>query len=801
MNKCTHMAELLEKHFDTAFTAPNGIKKLRELILTLAMQGKLVLQNPNDIPASELLRKIEAEKQRLVKEGKIKKPKPLPSVTEEEKPYALPQEWEWTRLGEISSYIQRGKGPSYVDFSNHRVISQKCVRWYGLDLEPARYIDPESLKKYESIRFLQVGDLLWNSTGTGTIGRACLVPYDLNSKELVADSHVTIVRALNINNRFLWYWIQSPWVQMGIETSASGTTNQIELNTSTVINHLMPLPPLAEQNRIVAKIDELMARCNELEKLRTVQQGARLTVHAAAIKQLLNIAEPDQHQRARAFLAEHFGELYTVKENVAELRKAILQLAVMGKLVPQNSADQPASELLKEIKAEKQRLAKESKIKEPKPLPPVPAKEKPNLLPPGWAMTRFGDLATEIATGPFGSMIHKSDYISGGIPLINPSHMIGGNILHDPSISVSTAKAEKLDSYRLSENDIVMARRGEMGRCAIVTTESDGFLCGTGSFILRFINQIDRQYILAVFKTDTAREFLGGNSVGTTMTNLNHGILNKMPILLPPCSEQHRIVMKINKLMALCDVLDLQIDTTTRKQAELLDTLINVQSRGAEHKSQPVSLLKAQVIDLTSYRAAIGCYVIKKLANAQYFGRTAAAKMMYLAQAHVGLALDLHPVREAAGPLDTWIYDFERQGQGKGWFEVSEKSLANGKKKTKYRCLSALLEPAVKAEALMSSGQKAEFDRLIYALADKKTEEVELIATLFAVWNDFLIDGIQPTNEQIISDVRENWHERKTRFSPAELCRWLDWLHRESIIPRGLPPRTVQQTMLGLIND
>jgi len=171
---------------------------------------------------------------------------------------------------------------------------------------------------------------------------------------------------------------------------------------------------------------------------------------------------------------------------------------------------------------------------------------------------------------------------------------------------------------------------------------------------------------------------------------------------------------------------------------------------------------------------------------------------MYLAQAHVGLELSLQPERKAAGPLDPWIYDFERQGQGKSWFEVNEKTFANGRKKTEYRCLPALSEPAAKAEALMSSGQKAEFDRLIYSLANQKTEEVEIIATLFAVWNDFLNDGVQPTDEQIISDVRENWHERKARFTPAKLGPWLDWLRRENIIPRGLPPRTVQQSRLSI---
>lgn len=250
--------------------------------------------------------------------------------------------------------------------------------------------------------------------------------------------------------------------------------------------------------------------------------------------------------------------------------------------------------------------------------------------------------------------------------------------------------------------------------------------------------------------------------------------------------------------MALCDSLEQQIDANTSKQAELLSALIRTQSRGnTVEEHQRASFSKAQVIDLATYRASIGCYTFNKLANAQYFGRTAAAKMMYLAQAHIGLDLDLKPERQAAGPLDTWIYDFEREGQDRRWFEVNEKTLANGRRKTEYRCLSALSEAAARAEALMLPGQKTEFDRLIYALADKTTEEVEIIATLFAVWNDFLIVGGQPTDAQIIADFRENWHERKTRFTPTELGRWLDWLRREHIIPQGLPPRTVQQSRLA----
>lgn len=798
MNKYT--TELLEKHFDTAFAAPDGIKKLRELILTQAMQGKLVPQDPSEQPASELLQEIEVKKQRLVKEAKIKKPKPPLPVTEEEKPYALPQEWEWVRLGAIASYIQRGKGPSYVDFSTHRVISQKCVRWYGLDLEPARYIDPESLEKYESLRFLQGGDLLWNSTGTGTIGRACLVPHDLNSTELVADSHVTIVRALSVNNQFLWRWIQSPWVQAGIETAASGTTNQIELNTSTVINHLIPLPPLAEQKRIVAKIDELMARCDELEKLRTARQGACLTVHAAAIKQLLNIAKPDQHQRAQTFLAEYFGELYTVNENVAELRKAILQLAVMGKLVLQNPDDQPASELLKEIEAEKLRLVKEGKIKKPKPVPSIAQTDKPFPVPDNWRWVRIAELAESVDYGTS----QKTCDDSSLVPVYRMGNIVDGRLI-DEGFKYISPKIDELPRLFLQPNDILFNRTNSyelVGKSARYTGHAEQATFASYLIRVRLLDALLSPVFMSLamnapyFRlTQIEPEIV--QQCG--QANFNGTKLSLCVVPLPPLAEQHRIVARIDQLMALCDSLEQQINATTEKQTELLSNLIRAQSQGGAAESpQGATHTTAQVIDLATYRASIGCYAINRLATAQYFGRTAAAKVMYLAQAHVGLELNLKPEREAAGPLDTWIYDFERQGQDKRWFEVNEKTLANGRKKTEYRCLSALSEPAAKAEALMSPGQKTEFDRLIYALADKKTEEVEMIATLFAVWNDFLIDGVQPTDAQIISDVRENWHERKARFTPTELGRWLDWLRKENVIPRGLPPRTVQQSRLDL---
>ncbi|GAA0216282.1 hypothetical protein GCM10009125_01560 [Castellaniella daejeonensis] len=532
--------DLLEQHFDTAFAAPDGIKKLRELILTLAMQGKLVEQDPTDQPASELLKDIDAEKQRLVKAGKIKAPKPLPSIKPDEVPYQLPMGWEWVRLGHICSYIQRGKGPKYIDLSTHRVISQKCVRWYGLDLEPARYIDPDSLEKYEPIRFLRVGDLLWNSTGTGTIGRACIVPKELEDAEIVADSHVTVVRPIDVSSAFLWRWIQSPTVQNEIEGSASGTTNQIELNTSTVINHLMPLPPLPEQHRIVARIGQLMARCDALETLRKERKEKRQAVHAAAIQQLLEVKDG----AAWGFLEQHFGELYTVKENVAELRKAILQLAVMGRLVPQDPEDLPASELLKEIDAEKQRLVKAGKIKAPKSLPPIKSEEIPYELPEGWAWVRLGDLFRVTS----GKNLPKDKMLAGEIPVF------GGNGITGYHNAANTDRPV-----------IVIGRVGYY--CgSIHLTPAKAWITDNAFFTIYDEDRLDQAWVIWLLKTID----LQADTASTAQPVISGGKIYPIPIPLPPLPEQHRIVARIDQLMALCDTLDQKIGDATDKQTELL---------------------------------------------------------------------------------------------------------------------------------------------------------------------------------------------------------------------------------------
>ena len=247
----------LEEHFT---------EYLPKAILQAAVQGKLVPQNSHDEPASELLKRIQQEKAQLAKEGKIKKEKPLPPISEEEIPYDLPEGWVWCRTADICSYIQRGKSPTYSDTKMYPVVSQKCVQWDGIDMSKARFIAPETMSKYEENRLLQTGDLLWNSTGQGTLGRIAIYDKQLNSYQCaVADSHVTILRPMHILPQYMYYWFAGPEVQGTIDEKATGSTKQIELATLTIMSHILPLPPLAEQLRIVSKVDELRTLCDELK--------------------------------------------------------------------------------------------------------------------------------------------------------------------------------------------------------------------------------------------------------------------------------------------------------------------------------------------------------------------------------------------------------------------------------------------------------------------------------------------------------------------------------------------------------
>ncbi len=263
-------------------------------------------------------------------------------------------------------------------------------------------------------------------------------------------------------------------------------------------------------------------------------------------------------------LLTHFNRVSDAPEAIPRLRRFILDLAVRGKLVVQDPKDEPASELLKRIQSEKSQLVKDGKIRLEKPPTPATSDDLAFDLKPKWIAARISQILVELQTGPFGSSLHQSDYQKGGIPVVNPASIKNERLVPVEAMAVGPATLERLSTFKLRVGDIVMARRGEMGRCAVVTEQEDGWLCGTGSLILRLPECVFPRFFVILIGSPFVREYLGGSAVGATMQNLNQSILLNLVVGLPPLAEQHRIVVKVDELMAVCDRLE-----ATRAETEI----------------------------------------------------------------------------------------------------------------------------------------------------------------------------------------------------------------------------------------
>ena len=298
----------------------NG-KQLKNSILQWAIQGKLVPQDPNDEPASVLLEKIRAEKARLIKEGKIKKDKKESIIyrgednsyyekfadgkvvcIDDEIPFEIPESWSFVRLGVICNYLHRGKTPKYGNQKILPIVAQKCNHWDQLYIDRCLFSDIDYILKYKEEQFLQKGDIIINSTGGGTVGRTGYIDATVFEKfdKFVADSHVTIVRPNKlVSHRYIYHYLLSPYIQIGIEERCTGSTNQIELRTTTISDYLVPIPPVEEQKRIVEKVESMLPVVTRYEKL----------------------------QRNLDHLNSTLPSL---------IKKSILQEAIQGKLIPQD---------------------------------------------------------------------------------------------------------------------------------------------------------------------------------------------------------------------------------------------------------------------------------------------------------------------------------------------------------------------------------------------------------------------------------------------------------------------------------
>ena len=575
----------------------HGIKKLRELILELAVRGKLVPQACREVrnsenyePASVLLERIAAEKAQLLKDKKIKKPKVLPEIGDDEKPFELPNGWEWSQLGFLTNY-------GVCDKAEPNAVSGEI---WVLELEDVEKSTSKLLKK---VRFSErVFKSSKNKFEANDVIYGKLRPY--LDKVLIADeegvctTEMIPVRAYrDLRPDFLRLVMKSPYFIQYANESTHGM-NLPRMGTDKARAALFPLAPLEEQHRIVAKVDELMSLCDALE----TQTEASITAHQTLVETLLNALllptnstniansiKPRADSLELSFeqswqrVAEHFDTLFTTNASIDTLKQTILQLAVMGKLVPQASREarnsesyEPAAKLLERIAAEKAQLIADKKIKKQKPLPAITDEEKPFELPRGWEWVRFEDLV-EIQGG-----ITKGRKLAGR-ELMTVQYLSVANVqrsyLDLGHLKEIEIPIEEEDKYRVKARDLLITEGGDwdkVGRTAIWSNELPYVAHQNHVFKASiFLEEQSEVWLEKYLNGPYARDYFAGSSKQTTnLASINKTQLRGCLLAVPPKEEKDRIVVKVDELMALCDQLKDRLSDAQATQLHLTDAIV-----------------------------------------------------------------------------------------------------------------------------------------------------------------------------------------------------------------------------------
>ncbi|MBQ0345744.1 restriction endonuclease subunit S [Citrobacter freundii] len=544
-----------------------GIKKLRELILELAVRGKLVPQDSNDEPASELLKRIAAEKAELVKQGKIKKPKPLPEISEEEKPFELPAGWEWVRLGDIGeTNIGLTYSPNNVKETGTPVLRSSNIQNGILDFTDLVRVSDMEIK---SSSYVEDGDLLIcaRNGSKALVGKNALISS--LSEPMAFGAFMAIFRC-NYNN-YVKIFLDSPSFRRNLDGVDTTTINQI---TQSNLKHtLIPFPPEIEQEKIKNTVFELISLCDQLEQHSLTSLDAHQQLVETLLTTLTDSQNADELAENWARISEHFDTLFTTEASIDALKQTILQLAVMGKLVPQDPNDEPATELLKRIAQEKAQLVKDGKIKKQKPLPPISDEEKPFELPSGWEWCRLGSIFNFLNGYAF-----KSEWFSpAGLRLLRNANIAHGvtnwkDVVHIPNNMIAD-----FENYILSESDIVISLDRPIintGLKYAIISKSD-LPCLLLQRVAKFKNYANT--VSNSFLTIWLESHFFTNSIDPGRSNgVPHISTKQLEMTLFPLlsqSEQNRIILKTNELIKVCEKLKYRIKTIQQTQLHLADAL------------------------------------------------------------------------------------------------------------------------------------------------------------------------------------------------------------------------------------
>jgi len=545
---------------DVFAQSPSGIVKLKELILKLAIEGKLNTSSNNDKDAKDILDKIRSTYSEW---SHLKKSPQYDAVQDNDAHFSKPKKWSFVRLGEIIS-ISSGDGltKSKMEDGNVPVYGGNGITG-----------------------FHSCGNVSEETLVIGRVGYYCgSVHLTENTAWITDNAFITRYPKKYIYLPFLVWLLKATDLQKN-----ESSTAQPVISGRKVYPIIVGLPPIEEQKRIVAKVDELMALCDQLETQQQQQANTLLKANTAAIQALLSSENSKDDQKNNwQRLADNFHTLYgntlpmppgegrqkkylVGLENVKQLRNVILQLAVTGKLVAQDSKERPAFDLIQSIEQTKQNLIKEKVINRQSIFPAIPEKDEPFALPEGWSFVRLGQITNRIGSGstPRGG---KNAYVESGIPFLRSQNVWNDDLKLDDVAYIPDETHEKMTNTKVFPRDILLNITGaSLGRCALLPDDFDEANVSQHVTIIRPTEPETRQYLHLCMLSPHTQNMVWGRQVGMAREGLSKKVLEQFEIPLPPLEEQKRIVAKVTALMSLCEKLEQQL-TLSYDQAEKLIT-------------------------------------------------------------------------------------------------------------------------------------------------------------------------------------------------------------------------------------
>jgi len=686
-----------------------------------------------------------------------------------------PEGWAEAELGSLCHHPQYGWTTSATkDRSGLRLlrttdISSGQVEW---GLVPVCKKEPDDPQKY----VLSPGDIVVSRAGS--VGVSYLVG---DCPRAVFASYLIRLRPVQpIPSEFISLFLKSPGYWDAVTEHSAGIAVP-NINATKLARMIVPVPPLAEQKRIVAMVEKLLARVNAARE--------RLAKVPAILKRF---------------------------------RQSVLAAACSGRLTADWRAAhpdiEPASELLREVTEHRRKSWRKERYRDP--IPPEPPDDAE--LPDGWAWASLEGVASQVVDCPHATpkwtdhgrlCVRTTNFHPGRLDLSEVRYVSDGTF------------AERIKRLVPQPADILYSREGGILGIACMIPEGVELCMGQRMMLIRPYPALSATFYMHVLNSELILSRVRDLTGGTASPHLNVGDIKAFAVPVPPAPEQHEIVRRVEALFKLADTIEQRVTAGTQRadrltqavlakafRGELVPTeaeLARREGRSYEPASALLDRIKAEreaaslarervrkvgarptrkpPKGIQFKRAAIAAYAIVRLHDRPTFGRTQLEKLLYLTQSHLGIDLAMEFQRKAAGPFDAEIHKLESLAGKRGWFTTHKRETFGYRYQPGDR-----IDDRVGAAGPILSDRRNEMDRLLDLFARMKTEQAELFATVFAAWNDFLLGGRQPSEEDIIREIRENWHEAKERFAAERIKSCIEWIRWERFVPRGVGAHTVR---------